>query len=70
MRNVKEEWENTRKEVRAAGIYISGCAGGRRQNGEAGSAEGALPAAATPNPNGRTPCLNSSRQTRAGLIAW
>jgi hypothetical protein len=52
--------------MKAADIYIGGYARDRKQIGEAGSAEGALPEAATPNPNGRTPCLNSSRQTRAG----
>jgi hypothetical protein len=50
----------------AGGIYTSGRGGGRGQNGELGCAEGALPEAATPNLNGRTPNPNRARQTRAG----
>jgi hypothetical protein len=65
VRDGKEGWESARRGARAAGIYTSGCAGGRRQSGEGGCAEGALPETARPNPNERTPCLNSSRQTRA-----
>jgi hypothetical protein len=66
VRDEKEGWESARTGARGAGIYTSGRAGGRRQSGEAGCVAGALPEVATPNLNGRTPCLHCSRQTRAG----
>jgi hypothetical protein len=49
------------KEREAANIYTSGRAGNRKQSGEAGYAESALPETATLNLNGRTPYPKESR---------
>ncbi len=54
------------KERETAGIYTNKPIKNRRQSGEASNEKDALPETITPNPNGRTPCLNGSRQTRAG----
>jgi hypothetical protein len=57
------------EEREAAGIYTSGHNGGRRQSGEAGCADGALPEAARPNPNGRTPMLKQFAPNPSGAGA-